>query len=500
MSSSAQRASGKKAGMRTRLFDVRRRLGLIALTFLVVPGCLWSQPATTIPARPARVLFGKRVSILVGAPRALAQASDSLRLAHALEACPAPIRSGFATAYASEPSAVRGAASDDRVVFVLVPTSSPYWECDAPFSPALLARGVQILPPNATDPGDDIRAMNVGVRGQLVPRDSFARRPLVSFGGIPGQPIDRRSQLTTWISAEYFAPDPAGHLPEVALRVEAADSARSEIVRLAGEALRDVWHDLVVARIEKISDARPVRAPMHLPLPDDKPLREAHALYSSGQLVPAARIAERRLAADNLSHKDARAARMLIIGTLLAYDDTSAARIVMADVLSDAPCLTLSANQAEAERLIDAMRPLARCSTPPLRRLLLASLLPGLGYAVAGNRIGTVVAAGLTGAGAVAAWNAARDGDDAYRRYQAATSTSEATTAYDDATRSRRFARVAIGYAATAWLITGVTAVFMERVHARAIAQVHDYDVHPTVGLEPDIHGGGTRVAMRVSW
>ena len=100
--------------MRTRTSDLRRRSRLVPLALLFAPACLCSQEITRIPARPPLVLFGKRVSILVGAPRALAQASDSLSLARALETCPAAIRGGFAAAYANEPTGVRRASRDDR--------------------------------------------------------------------------------------------------------------------------------------------------------------------------------------------------------------------------------------------------------------------------------------------------------------------------------------------------------------------------------------------------
>ena len=472
------------------------------LASLFAPACLCSQGPTRIPARSPLVLFGKRVSVLVGAPRALAQASDSLTLAHTLETCPAAIRSAFSVAYANEPTAVQGASRDDRLVVVVVPTFSPYVECgaSAPFSPALIARGIQIVAPSVGERGNDVRAVEVSVRGQVVPVDSSARRTVVSLVAPAAQPTDRPSQIATWISAEYLAPDAAGHLPDVTLQISAADSSAADVVRLPGAALRDVWHDLVVARIEKIGDARMMHAPMHVPLPVDKPLREAHALYSAGQVVAAARIAERRLGADDLSREDTRAARMLIVGALLAYDDTSAARIVMTDVLVDAPCLTLSENQAAAERLIDAMRPPARCATSPLRRVLLASAVPGMGYAVIGNRGIAVVAAGLTGAGAVLAWASARNGDQAYHRYLDARSTDEALSAYSDATRDRRAAGVALGYAAGAWLFAGTTAVLTERARARSIARVHHYDVQPTVGLLPDARGGEVRVAMSVTW
>jgi hypothetical protein len=243
-----------------------------------------------------------------------------------------------------------------------------------------------------------------------------------------------------------------------------------------------------------------VHQPMQLPLPIDKLLRQAHALYSAGQVVAGARIAEERLAADQLSPEDARAARMLMVGTLLAYDDSSAARIVLTDVLADAPCLTLSEAQAAAERLLDALRQPARCRVSPLRRVLLASLIPGMGHALIGNRDVAVVAAGLTGAGAAVAWTLARNGDQSYRRYLDARSTNEATSAYGDAVRSRQAARVALGYAASAWLLAGTTAVFMERAHARAVARVYHYDVQPTVGVLPDMRGGEARISMNVAW
>lgn len=447
------------------------------------------------------MLFGKRMSVLVGAPRALVRASDSLGLARALETCPATIRAGFPVAYANEPTGVGHAERDDRVVFVLVPTSNTYWACEgsAPFSPALLARAVQILAPTADDQAEDIRSVAVSARGQLVPVDSSARRPVVRIVGSAAQPVEGSFQIATWISAAYLAPDTAGRLPDVTLQVMTADSSRSEVVRLGSDALRDVWHDLIVARIEKFGDAPVAHAAMGVPLPVDRSLREAHALYSRGEVVAAARIAERRLGARALSHEDARAARMLIAGALLAYDDTSGARIVLTDVLADAPCLTVS-DARGTERLIDAMRPPVRCSVSPLGHVLLASLVPGMGYAVIGNRAVAVLVAGLTSAGAVAAWNLSKHGDEAYRRYLDARSTDAARSAYDDASRNRRAAGVALESAIGAWLITGATAVFNEHVHARAVARVREYDVQPTVGFRRDPHGGEARLSMSVTW
>jgi hypothetical protein len=448
------------------------------------------------------VLFGKEVNVVVAAPRALAQVSDSLSVAHALETCPPAIRASFAAAYANEPTGVRGASRDDRVAFVLVPTPSSSFSCDASahWNPALLARGVQIAVPNAFDVRSDVRTVEFSARGQVLPLDSSARRAVVAISESAAQTVDRPSQIATWISAKYLAPDAAGHLPEVTLHVATSDSSSPEIVRLEGEALRDVWHDLVVVRIEKLGSAPTPHAPMPLPLPRDNPLREAHALYSAGQVVAAARIAEQRLSTNELSGRDALAARMLIVGALLAYGDSSAARIVLTDVLADAPCLTLSGSQAVAERLIEAMRPPARCSLTPLRRILLASLVPGMGHAVIGNRSSAVFAAGLTGAGAVVAWSLARNGEQAYGRYLDARSTDEAMSAYGDASRSRRNARRALAAAATVWLVSGTTAVFTEQFHARSVARVHAYDIHPTVGLLPDVRGGEARISMSVTW
>ena len=398
---------GTEVGMRTRSSGLRRRLRLITLASLSAPGCLWSQEPTRIPARPPVVLFGKRVSVVVAAPRALAQASDSLNVMRALETCPPAIRGAFDVAYANEPTGVRGASRDDRVMFVLVPTSNSSSGCAvSSSSPALLARGVQIGVPNTFEARNELHAIQVSARGRVVPLDSSANRPVVTLSGSSAQPTDRSSQIATWISTEYLAPDASGHLPEVTLQISAADSSPPDVVRLTAEALRDVWHDLIVARIEKLGDARMVHAPMHLPLPMAKSLGEAHALYSAGQVVAAARIAEQRLGVGELSPEDARAARMLIVGALLAYDDSSAARIMLTDVLADGPCLTLSDGQAE--RLVDALRPPARCSVTPLRRVLLASFVPGMGHAVIGNRNGAVVGAALTGSGAAVAWALAR--------------------------------------------------------------------------------------------
>jgi len=479
----------------------RRRLRLITLASLFAPGWLFSQEPTRIPARSPIVLFGNRVNIVVASPRALAQATDSLSVARALESCTAAIRGASAAAYANEPTGVQGASRDDRVVFVVVPapSSSICGDASAHWNPALLARGVQIAAPSAFE-ARNVRTVEVSARGQVVPLDSSARRAVVTIPESSAQTVDQPSQIATWISAKYLAPDATGRLPEVTLHVATSDSSPPDIVTLEGDALRDVWQDLIVARIEKLGNAPTIRAPMHVPLPSDKRLREAHVLYSAGQVAAAARIAEQRLAAERLSAEDARAARMLIVGALLAYDDTSAARVVLRDVLADAPCLTLSGSQAVAERLIDAMRPRTRCSVTPLRRILLASLVPGMGHAVIGNPGAAVLAGGLTGAGAVAAWVSASNGDQAYRRYLDARSTGDAMIAYGDATRSRRAARVALRYAATAWALAGTTAVLAEHMHARSVARVHDYDIQPTVGLLPDVHGGEARLSMSVTW
>src|SRR5689334_2454876 len=116
--------------MQTRTSGLRGRLRLVIFASLFAPGCLVSQEASRIPARSPIVLLGNRVDIVVAAPRALAQASDSVSLMHALETCPPAIRGAAAVAYANEPTGVRGASRDDRVVFVLVPQSSNSG-CDA---------------------------------------------------------------------------------------------------------------------------------------------------------------------------------------------------------------------------------------------------------------------------------------------------------------------------------------------------------------------------------
>jgi hypothetical protein len=218
-----------------------------------------------------------------------------------------------------------------------------------------------------------------------------------------------------------------------------------------------------------------------LPAPSDSALHTAWERYRDGRWRIAALLTHERLHAATLSHDDSLEARVQLAFALLAMGDTVSANAAIAEVMHDAPCLTLSSvAPPEFEARFDRARQPARCDVSAGRTMALGLLFPGLGQLSRGRSIGYVL-----GAGAVAALGFAAirytSSRPYYRSYQSTTNTQTALSLYEKASRRRHAARQAAWTGIGIWALGAVEAGIHEMRHGAEVRRVRGYGATPMV-------------------
>lgn len=449
--------------MRIRL----RPLHVVFATGALAPAVAAGQGAGA-PLPAPTVIIGRHASVVVGAPAALAAASDSAAVVQTLARCLPGYRDAAAVAQATAPAG-SGMPDGGEHALVLVVPASDYLaaSCDTRVlaGPALLARGIQFVGAKGYDARVDVVAATLVVDGRTVEPTDVERVPAHVIPPAPEARVP--SWLVLALPSNVLAPDAGGRFPAVTLRGTSADGAAPESFSIPAEHLRALWYALIPRR-----------------------------LASSGE----ATAALDRLAAPGLSREDTRAARMRLATAALGAGDTAAARVVLGDVLADAPCLTISRTQPEYGRLVDAMRPPARCETIPARRILLRGLVPGLALRAVGRPRSAVINAGATLAAAGVGAAFLSSAHAAHERYMTARTVIDATDAWQRATDARGSARNAFVAAGAVWVGGVVHGLLTERAYGRELARVREYDRQPRVGVLPGTRGGAAVIAVSVPW
>jgi hypothetical protein len=386
------------------------------------------------------------------------------------------------------------------IVHVGAPPPKPLWcQMGKLASAAHVVRGIWLTSPSPVDRAFDVRRVELRRNGVAVTPRVAARRTVRVFPARAAWPQSNAvSHVRLYLTPETLAPDAAGRFPSLILQIETAD-AKTETVVLPESAIAKAWLDLLPWHMHRLGRRGPPRSLVRpLPRPLNHELRRADSLYRSGDAAKAALRSERQLrSATILSAADARYATMQIALALLAHGDTTTAMLALAEALRLAPCLTLPLSTPAAyRRLVDNVRPVARCGPPAYQQVALRALLFPGGAQLAERRIEpAIVAMALTGAGFVLAGDRVRRGNAEYRRYQRATSTGEAVALYDRVTSHRRAARWAAVGAVTVWSLSGLEALARERRRGARVREVQDYGavrltVAPGAGRDGSLHTG----------
>jgi hypothetical protein len=449
------------------------RLTLLVATLVAAP--LAAQPRMT-PRQLFEpvVLIGSHASVVVGAPEALAAASDSAAVMRALAACRVASlgEDALQRRIVWPDSATRGA----HVVFVVVPPAPVASDCDPTVTEgaALLARGIRVTGALAWAPRSDLIGAEVRIGGGPFRADSVQRQPTIMVTASREAGDTRVPMLTAIVlPADAFAPDVHGDLPDVTIGVSRQDdAARDELLTMYAYNVRRVWYQLLPERLARLGDAA---AP--------------------------ARAAVARLRGGALTREGERAARLQVADALLAGGDSSAARVVLHDVMHDAPCLTLASASPAFQRVVDDVRPRGvRCTVMPIGRVALASLVPGLGQAVTGRRGAAWKIGGGTVLLGAMSLGLRIAGNSRYDEYVVATDADAAEDAYDNAAELRTTSTGIAGAAAIAWLLGGIDAVRAERAHRADVASQRDPGTRVSVRVAPGAKRGTLQTGVVIAW
>ena len=474
---------------------------LLVVASLAAMAPVGAQAGSPRTAQPV-VLIGEHVSLIAGAPDVLARASDSALVARAFAACHVT-----APPEVQEGRVVPGVdTSGAYIVLMVVPRAATPAACDATASEgaALLARAIRLVDPMNAELLPDVASVSAHVRGGP-PLVATATRVPTIVTARPGMRPPAPSTLVVLLPAGAFAPDAGGQLPDVTFELSLAGSTTAvERLTMSSYFVRMLWFQGLAGQLARLGETASASPPLHLPQPADTALRSAHALHAGGSRGAAAVVAVARLGARQTSDEDRLIARLIVADALLAGGDTIGARVPLAEALVDAPCLTLGSASPAYARLLDDLRPRdVRCTVTPLRRVALAAMVPGLGYAVTGHRIvAWQVGAGTALLGALTFAMHVR-GDAEYDRYVDAENEGRAAEHYNHADELRTSAS-GLGVAtALAWVLSGINAVRAEHGHRAEVARVREFDMRTprmSMRVRPDAAAGALRMEVRATW
>jgi hypothetical protein len=437
-----------------------------------------------------RAIIGTRHRVLVATPRVLRRVETHDLMKELVDGCRRSL--GLSDTQVVAVANVRPWAAFDSAMsgrpFVLVhvtPRIAAPARCSTAGldEPLLVARGVVFTDRHTYSPLDDARHATVHVRGRRVHPLMYGRAPVHQVTRAPtASPRDTAMQLRLYIAESEIEPDTLGQFPSMEVRVYGPDTAHRELVLVPREVIRGAWYDLLAWRIASLRPAPTADRPaVPLPTPADTGLRRAHALYARGAGRAAAAASERRLRSGRLTAEDARYARIQLATVLTEHGDSAGARVLLAEALRDAPCLTLASTAPRAhQRLAEQVRPRGRCEVVRTEVVFRRGLaFPGRGQATVG-RVGAARAAAILTFGSFAAAAVALQQANArYAAYRDATTVDDAVRLYDRASGLRRASRLAVGGGAALWLLSAAEAAWTERSHARSVERVRDYGARP---------------------
>lgn len=344
-----------------------------------------------------------------------------------------------------------------------------------------ISRGVLYGVNPAYSPRYDARRAELRREGVLEPAILSGRAPVVKIGR--GQYFkDGTEQLRLYLEPDVFAPDPDGRPARLELHVWDPVSDVPEILPIPEEVIRAVWQQLLPWRATLLGAGgeRPREPiPMHLPVPRDSVLREAHARYQAGEFGRSAADALGRLTYRPMPRRsEVRDAMIQAASVFAAYGEDQAAIALLTDVMEVFPCLTFAPEAPALLRSIaESVRPMARCTSVPLPLIALRSIVPGGGtWTSPGRRnFALTMLASTAGSYLVAAGLRAYSRSE-YEKYLAYAGTTNAPpeAIYGRVELARTLGNAATIGAVSVWVFSALEALYTEHRHARALDEVRD--------------------------
>jgi hypothetical protein len=362
----------------------------------------------------------------------------------------------------------------------------PSCQGNRPPAPALALRGVALQERAGGDEYQYPRHARVTVDDRIVEPVIYGRVPVevLPTKASRGAAADDLSQLRLYLDPYEIAPDSAGRMPRVTVRVWSDDSTSAVDFAVPSDIVHQLWFDLLPYRLESYAavSGEIQRAP--LPAPSDSALRLAWQSYAEGDPQQAALLTAARYHAAPLTRDDSLQSGVQLALSLLALHDTLDATPFIRAVVHDNPCLTLAASApADYATRFDRLRPRSRCDVAVGRTIVKSIVFPGLGQITTGRPHGWIFTAGSSVAFTFAI-KKYLSSQSSYDAYQSNSNSAVAVVLYRRASRQRRNARNAALVGAGIWLLGAVEAGISEMHHGSEVGRVRDYGLQPTIRSE----------------
>jgi hypothetical protein len=401
-----------------------------------------------IAATPAPVIVGSRWRVLVSFAPVVPLFASSARVADLLGRCSAQFpeeTSPGEFAAQHDPWAAYDSVTADRplVVFSIVKNGGPGAACGEKIvdEPAIVARGLEFLP-SAYVAEQSPTDASFGLGTRHIAPAYVDRVPVLRV--VNGKmERDSSAQLRLYVPLDDLRPDSAGRFAPGQVRIQTT-AIWVDTVTIPENVLRQVWLQSLPWRLARAG------------------------IQDSGA----------RAAVATMSARDARVrrdSRVRVATALWTARDTVGSAVVAAQLLEADPCLASSPVAGAAIKMaMDRVRPSAMCTTrSPVSVLARGISFPGMGQRAIGGHgraVGIATAVALVASGA-----AALKSRQAYSKYKAATTTTDAGALFNSATNSRSMAQAFGVTGATLWGSSAIYATWKQWRRNKSIEAVSSY-------------------------
>jgi hypothetical protein len=506
------------APLRASVFAVTsaRVFAVTAARVFAVTAALALAPSASAAQHPDPILVpGRRADVVVYSPAARDSVLDATRLRRMVSGC--GVGMGISAADSAQfvdrpapPFPLDVWQVRDAIVLVVIPTVERLVDCDDPRTQATLApvRGLRVTLDTTYSPLHDVEQVIVR-RGDRVLRPLVVERHPVRRLGAGGFLAAGDHWLRLAFDRTELAPDASGVITDLTVEVESPGRSAVERIALPWVAVRVAWESSLSAR--PVLGAT-VAGPVALPTPADARLGAMHAAYVAGEQERVLELAGPQFflgTARSVARRDARTHAAM---ALLALGDTASARVVVATLVQEAPCVSIDAAAPAEVRAVFAgpQRPVARCTAQTtLRTATKAMFLPGFARPADGTRLESrlLVFLGSVGttAAAVQQHVVARDRYDEYQAFQTVfvapgEINNDVQRLFRSAERARH-ASVSLGTIGTLlWVGQGILAIRAERQHADALRGITHLGAARGVSLAPRFAPNSAGLSLSLTW
>ncbi|MBX3174729.1 MAG: hypothetical protein KF709_09970 [Gemmatimonadaceae bacterium] len=184
--------------------------------------------------------------------------------------------------------------------------------------------------------------------------------------------------LRVYLSAENLAPRDSTP-PVLSLKVYNAEHDVPEVIAFKEELTDLLRRELLAWRAQRLATATGRTGfAVALPPPENVALRESRSSFEAGAYSDATAQAVARLAGRRLSSADRVTSGLQVGLTFAELGDEAAASMALRKVMEEEPCLALPAGApSTTKRLMEEVRPPARCEPWPLGEVAVLGLVPG---------------------------------------------------------------------------------------------------------------------------